>query len=109
MNEPVETPETLSFLVSEEPEDTSQTMGLFRRGEREVTTHDISTAALARNIKASVARLREVFSSVRDDAGPGMRISQVQVQFEVTAKGGINFIGTTEVGSKGAITLVFDL
>jgi hypothetical protein len=35
------------------------------------------------------------------------KLQQVEIQVEVTAEGGVHFIGTAKVGGKGAITLTF--
>lgn len=109
MSDPKNIQETIPFLVSDDPDDTSKTMSIFRSGEREVTPRGVPVGALTQNLRNSVEQLRSVFAAVKGDMGSGMNLKQVQLQFEVTAKGGVNFVGTTEVGSKGAITLVFEL
>jgi hypothetical protein len=96
----------LPFLVADDLTDNQDTMGLFRRGEREVAARLIPVDALRENVSAAVAALRSVFDELTQDAGR-MRLREVQVGFEVTATGGVNFIGTAEVGAKGAITLTF--
>jgi hypothetical protein len=97
--------DTLPFLVVDEGAD-RETMGLFRRGEREVTLRPIPVEVLRKNVHAAVAALRSVFEELAEDAS-GMRLREVQVGFEVSATGGINLIGTAEVGATGAITLTF--
>lgn len=99
------TVETLSFLVSVEDGD-DETMGLFRRGDREVALREIPVAALRASVRRTLAGLRSVFEDAADEAGR-LRLCEAQFNFEVSAKGGLNLIGTSEVATKGALTLIF--
>ena len=97
--------DSLPFLISIDEED-DDTMGLFRRGERPVVLRDIPVAVLRRSVERTVAALQQVFDGVTDETGR-LRLQEAQFCFEVSAKGGLNLVGTTEVASKAAITLTF--
>ena len=97
---------SLPFLVAPEEEINNQTMGLFRPGDGDIVLKAIPIEALRVSLRESTAALRSLFDEIA--AQPGrMKLRQVQIGFEVTATGGIQLIGTSQVGSKGAITLVF--
>lgn len=98
--------ESLPFLVALDEDAEDNTKGLFRRGEREVALRDIPVAVLRHNLERTVAALRGMFDDIAAEPGR-LRLREAQFSFEVSAKGGLNFVGTTEVGSTGAITLTF--
>jgi hypothetical protein len=98
--------DSLPFLVAIEEETDDETMGVFRRGEREVVLREIPVAVLRQSVQRAVTALRGIFDDVAAETGR-LQLREAQFSFEVTAKGGLNFVGTTEVGSKGAITLTF--
>ncbi|MBN1174179.1 MAG: hypothetical protein JXA67_18555 [Micromonosporaceae bacterium] len=104
-SDPAATVETLPFLVTVEDDD-DETMGLFRHGDREVALRDIPVAALRASVRRTLAGLRSIFDDVTDETGR-LRLREAQFNFEVSAKGGFNLIGTSEVATKGAITLIF--
>lgn len=105
-DDPLAKSAALPFLVADDPVDHDDTMGVFRRGEREVTLRPIPVDVLRQNLTAAVAGLRAAFDEVAQDTGK-LRLREVQVGFEITASGGVNFIGTAEMSTKGAITLTF--
>jgi hypothetical protein len=98
--------ESLPFLIAVDGDEDDNSMGLFRRGERDVVLRDIPVAVLRRNVLRTVAALRGVFDDVAEETGR-LRLREAQLSFEVSAKGGLNLVGTTEIGSTGAITLTF--
>ena len=98
---------TLSFLVAEEQSDDQDSMGgLFRRGDVDVVVRNIPVEALRENLRATVDALHSLFDELTSDSHT-VQLREAQVGFEVSASGGIQLIGTAEVGAKGAITLVF--
>ena len=97
----------LPFLVIEEEAEDRDAMGrLFRRGDAEVVVREIPVGALRENLKAAVATLRSLFDELADQSS-SLPLREAQIGFEVSASGGIQLIGTSQVGAKGAITLVF--
>ncbi|MER6994587.1 hypothetical protein [Streptomyces sp. NPDC000410] len=99
---------TLEIIVDadeldEEPG--TRTKGLRRTG-RDVAAVPVPTEQVAANVESAVAALRGIFDRVaRTDSAFPLR--EVQVSFEISAKGGFQLIGTSEVQGKGAVTLVF--
>jgi hypothetical protein len=97
---------TLPFLVTLPEDIDNQTKGIFRPGDGDVVLKAIPIEALRNSLRESIAALRSLFDEIA--AQPGrMKLREVHIGFEVTATGGIQLIGTSQVGSKGAITLVF--
>ena len=99
--------QSLSFLVIDEAPDDQETMGrLFRRGDADVVVREIPIEILKDNLRAAVEALRSLFDELADESHT-VQLREAQVGFEVSASGGIQLIGTTQVGAKGAITLIF--
>ncbi len=96
----------LSFLVPVEDDPDGTSMGIFGNGERETRLVEIPVAKLRDSLRQSVTALKAVLEDASSTAGT-MRLREAHIQFEVSATGGIHFVGTTELGAKGAITLVF--
>jgi len=95
----------LNFLVPVEDDPDGDTMSPFRRN-RDIALVRIPAERLKENLRESVALLRSVLADAAATTGP-MPLREAQIQFEISATGGIHFIGATELGAKGAITLVF--
>jgi hypothetical protein len=83
-----------------------ETMSLFRRGEAELAVRHVPVAALRENLKRTMAMLGGLIEDAMATGG-SLPLRQVQLSFEVSANGGINLVGTAQVGGKGAITLTF--
>jgi hypothetical protein len=99
--------QSLSFLVVDEARDDQDAMGgLFRRGDADVVVREIPIEVLKDNLRGTVEALRSLFDEVADECH-AMQLREAQIGFEVSASGGIQLIGTAQVGAKGAITLVF--
>ncbi|UUN28692.1 hypothetical protein [Streptomyces sp. FIT100] len=82
------------------------TKGFRRPGRDTIASVTVATDHVARNVESAVAAVRQIFERVAhaDSAFP---LREVQVSFEISAKGGFQLVGTSEVQGKGAITLVF--
>ncbi len=81
-------------------------MGGFFRRDADVVVREIPVKALRASIRATVEAVRSLFDDVADVPGP-VRLCEAQVGLEVSASGGIQLIGTAQVGATGGITLVF--
>lgn len=99
---------SLPFIVALDAGDgaDSDTMGLFRRGEAELAVRHVPLAALRENLKNTMALLGGLIEEAIATGGT-LPLREVQLSFEVSASGGINLVGTAQVGGKGAITLTF--
>lgn len=98
---------TLPFLVTaDDPDDVDVMGGMFRRANADVVVREIPIGPLRASIRATVQAVRSLFDDVDDMQGP-VRLREAQVGLEVSASGGVNLIGTAQVGATGAITLVF--
>jgi len=98
----------LTFVVAVDGETDDTVMGgLFRRGDREVAPRQIPAAVLRENVRKAVAGLRAVFDEVADADTGRLRLREAHVAVEVSATGGVQFIGTAEVGASATISLVF--
>ncbi|MEU6099946.1 Pepco domain-containing protein [Streptomyces flaveolus] len=103
----------LQILVNADDEDFDAvtqarggTKGRRRTANGEVAAVPVRVEQLRANLESTVDALREVFGRI-SDAGGRFPLREVQVSFEVSAKGGIRLIGTSEVEGKGGITMVF--
>jgi hypothetical protein len=98
---------TLPFwVIDEESEERDSMGGLFRRGNADVVLRDIPLETLRAGLRPVVATLRSLFDEFADQS-PGIQLREAQVGIEVSATGGIQLIGTAQIGAKGAITLLF--
>ncbi|GGY88672.1 Pepco domain-containing protein [Streptomyces poonensis] len=96
---------TLPVLVSIEEEHDDDSMGLFsRRGD--VALRDVPLGPLRKNLAEVVDALQEVFSEVAARDGV-LSLKEAQLSFQVTAGGGVQLIGTTQIQGTRAVTLVF--
>lgn len=101
---------TLDFIVTvDEPiADDPGTMGIFRRnpGEVEIRTVAVPAHRLRDGLVRACATLVDVLNDV-GSATTGLKLREAQVHFEVSASGGVQFVGTAELKGTGGITLVF--
>ncbi len=65
----------------------------------------IPVDAIKGNLRHVAAAATEFLSDIR--AVGEFELTEVQLQVEVSAEGGVHFIGTAKAGGKGAITLTF--
>ncbi|MBM7437131.1 hypothetical protein [Streptomyces sp. HB132] len=84
------------------------TKGLRRRGRggADLEVANVPADRLRDNLERTVASLRGMFDTIAQEQS-AFPLKEVQVSFEISAKGGIRLIGTSEVEGKGGITLVF--
>lgn len=75
------------------------------KGGGAVGIAEIPIATLRENLKSATALLSEVLRDVREVGS--YELSELAVGVEITAEGGIQFIGTTKVSGSGSITLKF--
>jgi hypothetical protein len=98
---------SLPFLVIEEEAEERDSMGrLFRRDDAAVVLRNIPLDTLRASLRPIVAALRSLFEELADGSS-GVQLREAQVGIEVSASGGIQLVGTAQIGAKGAITLVF--
>ncbi|MFC8717558.1 hypothetical protein [Kitasatospora sp. NPDC057198] len=98
--------ETLLFWVNESDaaaEDDS--MALFGRGS-EPALRRVPLGALRTNLAETVDALQDLFGRIADRGGP-MPLKQAQVTFQVSASGGIQLVGSSQVQGTHGITFVF--
>ncbi len=119
--------EEIEFLVTVPPDDaetrewdvmddTSRSggKGVFRgptsrsridSNEATIESRSIPVGVLKENLARVSQSVMQVQSDIRQIGD--FKLKEVQLQVEVTAEGGVQFIGTSKVGGKGAITLTF--
>lgn len=74
-------------------------------GRSAVGLADIPIDTLRANLKAATSSLAEAFSDIRQVGN--FQLSEVEIAVEVSAEGGVQFIGTAKVGGSGSISLKF--
>jgi hypothetical protein len=100
--------QTLPILVSAEPTHDGDTKALFgRRGEDDLVVADVPISRLQEQLEALSMDVAQVVDSVDTPKGDAIRLTQLSVQVEVTASGGIHLIGTASVGATASMTLTF--
>jgi hypothetical protein len=99
--------ETLPFLVilPENDEEIGQ-MGLFSRGpDSEIGLKQIPIDILKKNLVGISSAMLNVIGDIKQVGQ--FKLKEVTLEVEVSADGGICFIGTANLGGKGAISLKF--
>ncbi|MFJ4784336.1 hypothetical protein [Streptomyces sp. NPDC088794] len=102
---------TLPFWVEATEEDialaarSNDTMGLFNR-DGDAVLHAVPLGPLRRNLADAVDALQQVFQEVADRGGP-LPLAEAQLSFQVTAGGGVQFIGSGQVQGGRSLTLTF--
>ncbi len=99
--------EVLTFLVAVNDEDAGNSMGLFSVRDGVVALREIPVAVLGKNLARATAALRAVFDEVARDESGVLRLKEAQVGLEISGSGGISMVGTAQVGTTAAITLIF--
>ena len=94
--------DTIPFIV--DVPDSGAAKGLFSPATGAVRT-EIPTEVLRQNLARASEAMLQVLSDLKNVGR--FRLSEVELQVEVTAEGGVNFIGSATLGAKGAITLKF--
>ncbi|KUM93046.1 hypothetical protein AQI88_28400 [Streptomyces cellostaticus] len=95
---------TLAFWVTAEDED-DDGMALGRRGG-DAVLRKVPLGPLRKNLTETVTALQQVFADVAAQNGT-LPLREAQLQFQVTASGGIQLVGTSQVQGSRSITLVF--
>jgi hypothetical protein len=103
-------PETLDFIVTvpDDEDDGTGEMGIFRRhtGEAEVRSVPVPAHRLRENLVRACGTLVSVLEDIGKETS-GLKLREAQVKFEVSASGGVQFVGTAEMKGTGGITLIF--
>jgi hypothetical protein len=96
----------IPFIVENASTRTSDSKGLREAAERSAQLVKIPAEALRRNLSEASAAVLEALQDMR--AVGDYRLKKVVLQVEVSAEGGVSFIGTAQVGAKGGIALEYE-
>ncbi|MEU4041674.1 hypothetical protein ACK389_13035 [Streptomyces antibioticus] len=108
----------LPFWVSYDAEDEAEeaggggaggggdSMGLFGSGDAETRLRNVPLGPLRKNLAEAVDALQEVFAEAAARGGP-LPLREAHLSFQVTASGGVQFIGSAQVQRGNGIVLVF--
>ncbi|MCM2425177.1 Pepco domain-containing protein [Streptomyces sp. RKAG337] len=101
----------LSFWVSYDDQDgqlddDGDSMGLFGGGDGEVRLRSVPLGALRKNLAEAVDALQQVFTEAAARGGP-LPLREAHLSFQVTASGGVQFVGSAQMQRSHGITLVF--
>lgn len=96
--------ETIPFLVSLPDEEEQEVKGIFSR-DAEIGLKNIPADRLKENLNSLCQGLATALSDIKKVGN--FQLKEVTIGVEVTAEGGVNFVGTSKLGGKGAITLTF--
>ncbi|MEX1652437.1 hypothetical protein ABZ960_04560 [Streptomyces pseudovenezuelae] len=103
--------QTLPFWVTATEEDIAlaaqdnDSMGLFSR-DGDAVLRAVPLGPLRKSLAEAVDALQQIFQDVADRGGP-LPLAEAQLSFQVTASGGVQFIGTGQVQGGRTLTLTF--
>ena len=95
--------ETVPFLVKI-PDEDEGTKGIFSP-DAEITLQEIPIEKLKQNLERVCDGMAVALEDIKKVGS--FKLKEITVQVEVSAEGGVEFIGTASLGGKGAITLTF--
>lgn len=97
--------ETIPFIVNlPEDESDSEVKGIFSIGE-DLGVCEIPTERLKENLTKVCQTVAGALGEIKKVGE--FRLTQVTLQVEISAEGGVQLLGTAKLGGKGAITLTF--
>jgi hypothetical protein len=100
--------ETLPFIVvlpDDKAEDDEMRLFGSLRSESKIGLKEIPLEVLKNNLANISRSMIKVLEDVKHIGQ--FRLKEITLQVEVSSEGGINLIGTVNLGGKGAITLTF--
>ncbi|MFE1318604.1 hypothetical protein [Kitasatospora phosalacinea] len=97
--------DSLEFWVTDEDEEDGDTMGVFGR-DREAVLRRVPLGPLRKNLTETVDALQTLFEQVAERGGP-LPLKEVQLSFQVSASGGVQLVGSSQVQGTRGITFVF--
>ncbi|WP_280883515.1 Pepco domain-containing protein [Streptomyces pseudovenezuelae] len=89
----------------EEAEEYGDSMGLFGN-RQEALLRGVPLGVLRKNLADAVDALQQVFADVAARGGQ-LPLREAQLSFQVTAGGGVQFVGTAQMQGSRGIVLVF--
>jgi hypothetical protein len=96
---------TLPFWVADEGEGLQDSMGLFNR-DADAVLRAVPLGPLRKNLADTVEALQSIFAEVSDRAGT-LPLAEAQLSLQVTASGGIQLVGTSQLQAGRGLTLTF--
>jgi hypothetical protein len=98
--------EQIPFLVAiPEPVASKEVKGFLSGDESYVALREIPVEQLKDNLSKVSHALMKVLADIKSVGN--FELSEVEVQVEITAEGGVQFIGSSKIGGKGGIKLKF--
>jgi len=97
--------ETIPFIVSVLDENVAS-KGLFTCSGRSLRLVEIPLEQLKKNLASVSSAMAEALQGIKEVGR--FRLKEVNLQVEISAEGGVHFIGTASMEGKGAITLKFE-
>ncbi|MFI7410521.1 hypothetical protein ACIBU0_17845 [Streptomyces sp. NPDC049627] len=104
--------QTLPFWVMATEEDIalaaqdSDTMGSLFSRDGDAVLRAVPLGPLRKNLADAVDALQRIFQDVADRGGP-LPLAEAQLSFQVTASGGIQFVGSGQMQGSRSLTLTF--
>ncbi|WP_394361903.1 hypothetical protein [Amycolatopsis sp. SB7-3] len=100
--------QTLTFIVAIDEDLTDRNeKGIFGSVKTEPVAKSVNLAILRRNLQDTLNGLAELFEGITQ-VGTDLPLKEVEISFEVTAKGRVALLGTSaETAGKGGIKILF--
>ncbi|MDH6518271.1 hypothetical protein M2163_004747 [Streptomyces sp. SAI-135] len=104
--------QTLNFWVTATEEDialaaqSNDSMGSLFSRDGDAVLRAVPLGPLRKSLAEAVDALQQVFQDVADRGGP-LPLAEAQLSFQVTASGGVQFIGSGQMQGSRSLTLTF--
>lgn len=104
--------QTLPFWVTATEEDIAlaaqenDSMGSLFSRDGDAVLRAVPLGPLRKNLADAVDALQQIFQDVADRGGP-LPLAEAQLSFQVTASGGIQFVGSGQMQNSRSLTLTF--
>ncbi|MEV6397747.1 hypothetical protein AB0M39_23750 [Streptomyces sp. NPDC051907] len=92
--------------LDDEGEGEDDSMGLFGAADGQVRLRNVPLGPLRENLADAVDALQQVFAEAAARGGP-LPLKEAHLSFQVTASGGVQFIGSAQVQRSHGIVLIF--
>ena len=94
---------TISVIVEISGEESDHKGGAY--GDKETVPVSLPIEALRSSLSTEAAKLLSILDSLHTDSK--WKLEEVEVGIEISAEGGISFIGTAKAGAEASIKLTF--
>jgi hypothetical protein len=96
----------ISVIVEESNETRTGTLGILDRERIKTAVKEVDAEKIQKSLRELVEQLSGIMKEDKIKLG-SLHLSELEVNVEITAEGGVALVGVAKAGIKGAITLKF--